>query len=272
MGYGMEELLPVVEKLVAKYTAGESTSVTYETAQQLMNAVLYCIHEMEREGNYLVAAPGGMSAQRAYETGLICVEKRAKASLALYHEILEVFDSYENRCLEDTLRGGMPEFFKWYDMRFAPQDTILALDYPVLRDLSGFTGIDRIYEFLICIGLEQKFLSVFPRNYVVEALCGYNNLYKEIIENLCEIVLLSVVLHHLAGKSSWEYGLTGEDFAKVRAVYLQGGRKEIKEQTGRIIEEFVHNYCGGEEGLLEYLSLSAENIAVRIETMRLCGL
>lgn len=43
MEYTMEELVPVVGKLAEKYTAYESTSITYEKAEQLMGAVLYCI-------------------------------------------------------------------------------------------------------------------------------------------------------------------------------------------------------------------------------------
>ena len=45
--YKMEELIPIVADLVKKYTGNESTSVTYEKAQQLMDAVIYCIKEYE---------------------------------------------------------------------------------------------------------------------------------------------------------------------------------------------------------------------------------
>lgn len=48
-GYEMEELLPLVARLAAKYTSGESTSVTYEAAGQLMEAVCYCIRENEKD-------------------------------------------------------------------------------------------------------------------------------------------------------------------------------------------------------------------------------
>ena len=47
--YEPEELLPLVARLAKKYTGGESTSVTYETAQYLMEAVLYCINECGAE-------------------------------------------------------------------------------------------------------------------------------------------------------------------------------------------------------------------------------
>lgn len=40
MNYEMEELLPIVGKLAGQYTSNESGSVTYETANQLMGAVI----------------------------------------------------------------------------------------------------------------------------------------------------------------------------------------------------------------------------------------
>ena len=45
MDYQMEELLPIVSELAQKYAGYESTSVTYEKAQSLMEAVLFCLNE-----------------------------------------------------------------------------------------------------------------------------------------------------------------------------------------------------------------------------------
>lgn len=77
---------------------------------------------------------------------------------------------YKHCGLYETFAKGIPEFFKWYDVKFAPQNTILTLDYPVLKDLSGETGIDRIYEYIKCLHLEQTFLRKFPEAYVMEML------------------------------------------------------------------------------------------------------
>ena len=43
MEYRLEELLPAAAGLTEKYTSKESSSITYETAQMLMEAVIYCI-------------------------------------------------------------------------------------------------------------------------------------------------------------------------------------------------------------------------------------
>ena len=46
--YSKEELLPVVAKLAERYMGYEHTSITYERAQMLMEAVIYCIKELEQ--------------------------------------------------------------------------------------------------------------------------------------------------------------------------------------------------------------------------------
>ena len=154
MEYEMEELITIVGRLAEKYNAHESTSMTYEKAEQLMEAILYCIHETEQFGDSFMVSAGTMPIQRMYEVGALYVEKKVKKALDLYNEMLPTFVYYGNRCLYDTFIKGMPEFFKWYDMRFEPQNTILTLDYPVMKDISGYTGIDKIYEFIVCIRLE----------------------------------------------------------------------------------------------------------------------
>lgn len=129
--YGMEELVPLVGKLADRYNGYEDTSVTYEKAQQLMGAVLYCIREAMWAGGNAMASREKVPAQQMYEAGLKAVEEKVKKALEIYNEMMPEFDSYGNRCLYDTFVKGLPEFFKWYDMRFYPQDTILTLDYPL---------------------------------------------------------------------------------------------------------------------------------------------
>ena len=204
-GVEIEELVSIVGELAGKYTGYESTSISYEKAQQLMEAVLYCIREAEQAGGETAVlqervsteqaggetavSARGISAKRLYETGASLVVEKTKRALALYNEILPEFDSYGNQFLYDTFVEGLPEFFRRYDCRFEPQDTILTLDYPVTGNLSGCTGIDRIYEYIVCIQEEQRFLKRFPREFVIGALKQYNRDYGETPDNICEIVL-----------------------------------------------------------------------------------
>lgn len=193
MRYGIEELIPIVGRLAERLTAFESSSISYGKAEQLLGAVCCCIHAAEQARANMPVPAEGLSAAQAYEIGAAAIREKARAAAALYNGIMETFQSYGNICLYDTLVKGMPEFFKRYDAEFAPQETILTLDYPVLRDLSAKTGIDRLYAFLECIRLEQGFLAEFPKGTVEEFLSQYGQCCgipaEELVENICEMVL-----------------------------------------------------------------------------------
>ena len=260
----MEELLPVTARLAEQYTSYESTSVTYERAQQLMEAVLYCIHEAEQSGNGIVTAEQ-KTAQYLYETGVSCVKRKTKEALELYNEISAEFNHYENHCLYDTFVEGLPEFFKWYDVKFCPQDTIITLDYPVLKDISGYTGIDKIYEFIRCIQMEQGFLSIFPEDFVLQVLFRYDKEYRELIDNICEIVLSWVAVYILAGKPLSEENLDGADHQIIQEIFETNKMEDICGQLGLKVSAMVEKYRPNSRGLTQYLLGSIRGIAVRLK-------
>lgn len=199
MQYSMEELVPIVAMLTDKYTGKESTSITYEKAQQFMNAVIYCINEWSRsqkassdnskkEQAALVESTQKPSAKRAYEFGYHMIIQKVKNALKLYNDIMSDFDSYGIRSLEDTMIKGIPEFFKWYDAQFEPQNTILTLDYPVPLDLSKVCGVDAIYRYLKLIKNEQEYLKQFSREEVIIKLSAYHPQYEDLFENITEMI------------------------------------------------------------------------------------
>lgn len=263
MNYEMEELLPVAAELAGKYTRGESTSITYEKAEQLMEAVLYCIRELEDGGpfpRHTAVSGERLPARQAYEMGRRLVEERVRAALALYHEILPDFKDYGNLCLRDTFLRGIPEFFKWYDVLFAPQDTILTLDYPVLPDLSGSCGIRRIEAFLQCIRLEQLFLGGFPEGQVRGALREYHSEYEELIENVCGIVYAGASSCVAAGKPFFRLDLAGEERGTLRQVLSGSGREAEKKQVRDETERIVRDYYRDNRLLLWYLEEALNNL------------
>lgn len=262
--YQMEELIPIVGKLAEKYTGIDSTSISYEKAEQLMEAVLYCIAKAEDKGPYALAAGGEVSAQELYRLGKANLEEKVKAVLKLYHDILPEFCSYGNPYLKETFLNGLPEFFRWYDVEFAPQNTLLTLDYPVLKDLSLYTGIDKIYEYLVCMKAEQAFLKVFPEDYVKGVLRQYYGEEFDMVDNICEILLLTVSGHILVKKGLMEE-LSEADYHKLRHRLREMDLAKAGEQLRAAIKKLVETYCEGTEEILEYLTGTFDNLAVRLK-------
>ncbi|MBD5460193.1 MAG: hypothetical protein HDR26_04520 [Lachnospiraceae bacterium] len=310
--YEMEQLLPIVGKLVEKYTSRENTSVTYETAEQLMEAVLYCIHEAETAGPAAPSpqnqdrfpdpacghaqpsaprpfasqppAAGALSAEQAYEAGAAAVREKVMTALRLYNEIIPEFFCYDSRCLYDTFVKGIPEFFKWYDIRFAPQDTIVTLDYPVLRNLSACSGIDKIYEYIQCIRLEQAFLTLFPEDQVIQILSESNEDYRDMAENLCEALLTHLAKSLLAGHDCWENDCCQKDdprendccqeddprkndCCRLRDTVTRTSLQDLRHLLRDRVAAFLRTHSGGSSisPLADYLSGAMDDIAARLK-------
>ena len=265
MDYEMEELVPIVGKLAEKYTSHESTSITYEKAEQLMGAVLYCIHELWESSGNAPSLNKKLSAQRAYEMGAAYVRDKTGKALDLYNRILPEFCHYENKCLYDTFVKGIPEFFKWYDVQFEPQNTILTLDYPILKDISKYTGIDKIFEFIKAIGLEQKFLKLFPAGYVINILSKDNRNWQESMDNICEIVFTHVIGHIMLGKSLTVIELKETDYFYMQEMFEQIALEDIKKHLEVTLEIYIKNYYENDRELLNYLSGAISGIVVRLK-------
>ena len=245
------ELVPIVAELARRYTANESTSLSYEKAQQLMEAVLYCIRETEQSGDCDLVLGKRILARNAYEQGYACVERKVHKALHSYHEILPKFVYYGNRCLYDTFIKGLPEFFKWYDVRFNPQ---------------AYSGIDRISAYIDCIRVEQVFLTSFPELYVMEVLSRYDSGYRTMIDNLCEIVFISMTGHMLAGIPLTKIQMTDAEYAKAADVLnvTEISILHEKQRDMMIVFEQKRGSVGAE--LWTYFAEPAKNILIRMKS------
>lgn len=74
--YSMEDLIPIVGKLAEEFTAKESSSVTYERARSLMEAVIYCMAHLKTGDNSITT--GRLPAIDAYQLGYDAVIQKVR--------------------------------------------------------------------------------------------------------------------------------------------------------------------------------------------------
>lgn len=262
--YSLEEVMPIVSELAWKYTGCDHTSVTYEKAQMLMEAVLYCIHEYERqESNALLVKH--ISAREAYEQGRAIVMDKLRRLQELYNQLIVDFKDYGSVCLRDTIRQGIPAFLDNYDFRFAPQETLLTLDYPILRDDTSISGISRVLSYVQCICLEQKFLKKINEHDIAETLRRYQRDYEHLIENICEIILQDMIGHMILDKPLQEEGLSREDLAVLKEILAGKTAEQVRAYALKALEQLVARYYDDDRDMLDYLSCGIPDIVIRIQ-------
>lgn len=274
MKYGITDLLPLVTELSEKYNGKATTSVTYETAQQLLGAVLYCLSEQENYGNSgrinqsgtekaCLADAETVTVREVYRRGYQLVLNRVEEARVLYNEIMEGFQSYGNRCYEETLCQGIPEFFKWYDARFRPQDHRITLDYPVRIPMEQFQGIDAVFAYLQCISAEQKFLGRLKKTYVSELLQSDSFDHREMIENVPYLVWKKFLAALLAGAPLRAVHLTEEDYERI-ASNVRAAAENLTECLEDHMNTVIEQHYGNDETLRKYFCGMAADIAAEL--------
>lgn len=265
MDYQMEELLPIVSELAQKYAGYESTSITYEKAQSLMEAVLFCLSEYNSSATDSLVQRD-ISVKEQYNIGAKLLFEKVEDIRKIFNEISFQFEDFGVKCLYDTVQKGIPQFLKWYDIKFCPQNTILTLDYPLLIDCSSFKGADAVYKYIRAIQTEQIFLGKFDRNYVMLVLEKYNSEYRDMIENLCSIVLTNIIGHIAIKKPFNDIDFLYEEYLQLSKIFAGKSIPDIENVVKDLIKKIVSQFYENDMDMLEYLCYETNNIAVRIYT------
>lgn len=264
MDYTLEELLPIVEKLTSRYTSNESTSVTYETANMLMEAVVYCIEETE-PGETAVLARHKLDAGSVYQQGYDMVIAKVYKAKQLYDNLLEDFYDYRCKNLYDTIIKGMPEFFLRYDPHFKPQDHLLTLDYPTIGAVNTLNGIDAIYQYLVNIKIENEFLRAYPNasieNLLEQNVPDYEDYY---FDNICLDVLLTSIGCIIAEKPVKWLILLPEDMRAIEEFFAGDNEEKAEIKISLLINKLIDKGINGDSSMKEYLYKTAAEFGTRI--------
>lgn len=263
-GYPLEELAAIVAELTPKYVGYEHSSITYEKAQMLMEGVLYCIQECMGQDSHALAEDK-LPAQKAYTLGQKIVSDKFQKLQLIYNKLIFDFKDYGLDCLKDTVAKGMPAFIENYDLKFTPQETLLTLDYPLLKKSVTSTGIDAVLEYLECIDLEQQFLQKFDDSYIREILCAYHTDYELLLENICHIVLQNIIGHLIVDKPLTCKGFSPDDFAYIENIFYQKSVAEIERFITKLVRLLTERYYDNDAALSNYLRCDIPDIAARIQ-------
>lgn len=264
--YSMEDLVPVVSWLSLKYTGKESSRVTYERAIQLMDAVRYCIRELEyKRINSFLYTVDLIPAKRAYAEGYQLVVLRINKAKKCYERIIDGFQSYGCKCYYHTVFDELPKFFAEYDPLFAPQKELVTLDYPLMRSNPKRSGIDKIDEYLEALELEQNFLKAFTTFRIQHLLQKQMPGYESVCQiNITEPVFLRALGSMIANEKVNDLSLTLADYDTIRNYFQSDSDAIVVAKLETLTEKLMHCINTSEEKMTEYFISCCKPLAKRI--------
>jgi hypothetical protein len=267
--YPMEEILELLSERVSKYTSNESSSVTYDTARQLMSSMLYCIeaadYDSSKKDDTALPVSKQINARKAFEIGLLKRKEKVVKAKLLYQKISNSFYFYQNRCYYDTIIKGMPIFFDRYDPEFNADNHILSLDYPLLYPIINYTGIDLIAEYLQRTLLEQNFLHKFSYSAVMNILNEYHPDHCELIVNICKLIFRNAIGCILLDKPIRDIVISNDEIIALKVKTKDKTLHELENILACALTQMIKSDFPSESALYNYLKQDISEFSIDLK-------
>lgn len=191
-------MMQMLGEEILYYTHGQSSSVSVETAQSLLESMLYCITAYLNTLPEPAAALTTRDLGELYQKGLDLINQYVKECETLLAEVKATRMQTDLIAYNNTVDSEIDELLQHYDPRFAAQNTtplsaMAIISYPLSKDDMSITGIVYIKNYLTQLKSENKFCAKYSKNHIRSLLLTHgikHHLdYRDMLINIPELIL-----------------------------------------------------------------------------------
>lgn len=254
-----------------KYTKGESSSVTVETAQELLSSLRYTLAVVMEETGMPYKRLLTEELPPLIRQGQTMLQDRLEKTKRLWAAVCQTAPDIRNGYYADTLRG-IGDYFKRYDLYFFAHLKPPCIDYPLLIAADeSLQGLDFTEQYLKRMLTENLFLRCFDSHEVRELLSAIDGDIEEAYLNLCEQPLINAMGLALLGKAARRLHIGDAEREEIRALL----QDKTREQRRRILRSAVLDLCGAlhitDERSRGYLTMYADSLLPRLDAALAAG-
>lgn len=254
------EILDLLKDLIIKFTQDKSSSVRAETAQHLLESLLYAIDaatiSFEDPADAVIRLKN-VGVKQMYAQGLDLVMACVGVSRFLYRNIKANKLSMGTHAYNLTIDEALAGFFDTYDPIFHAQDTMASIDYPLLFDDMSITGIFYIKQYLEKLGMENDFCRLCNPASATRLLQRYGQVYaidyRDTLLNLFEVMLTNAVFSVLVGNAPLELGVLPTQYELLRQRLIGASKEECAKLINESLEGIIRVLPVQPIGLADYI-------------------
>jgi len=254
------QIMLILKDLIMRYTRGESSSVTTDTAESLLNSILYCIDAYTLGCNSpeeAIKHLRTMHLKNIYAKGIERVAQWLEETKNLYKEIKKNKLDIPLESYNLTINEAIPLFFKKYGIVFDSHNTMASIDYPLVFDDMSIRGVLYIKNYLEHLRTETEFCKYFSTQDIEKVLNNFGRMirmdYKIELINIFELVFNNAVFSVLSGSngnglmiSKYHFDLLDK---KLKFLSSHG----IGRAIGKAVEKLINGLNINEPDILDYI-------------------
>lgn len=259
--------IQLLTKQTEQYTHGKSSSVKVETAQNILQSIIYSIGiylKSFRDADLSFAALKQKPLLEMYQHGKKLIEEQLDSAKELLDTVQKNCIVTDNVAYNDTIQNGLSIFFSAYDVDFTAHDTPGSIDYPLSSDNTELAGIEYIYNYLEKLFLENQFCQKFAEHDIQCLLQGYNEHYQDLLINIFELVLANALGCILANKNLLQLNIESLDRKNLykKLVHLPKEKLDLLLQDAST--KLCRDYNISDQSLQKYIYAAAMNLLPKL--------
>ncbi|WP_373484425.1 DUF6179 domain-containing protein [Acetobacterium sp.] len=186
------ECLKLLADCTERFTRGKSSSVRVEIAQGIMASNLFTI------GIYLKSLPDVDAAlfhienepiEKLYEYGYQVLKRKINVAHYFFNRVCKSKLKTANHAYNITIDQGFKPFFESYEINFHAHEIPSDIDYQLIHPVTDLAGVEFVIKYLENLYYENLFCSYFNADIIHEVMSGYDESYKNLLDNICAQVL-----------------------------------------------------------------------------------
>ena len=222
-----------------KYTKGESSSVTVETAQELLSSLRYTLAVVMEETGMPYKRLLTEELPPLIRQGQAILQDRLEKTKRLWAAVCQTAPDIRNGYYADTLRG-IGDYFKRYDLYFFAHQKPPCIDYPLLIAADeSLQGLNFTEQYLKHVLTENLFLRCFDSHEVRELLSAIDGDIEEAYLNLCEQPLTNAMGLALLGRDARRLRIGDAEREEIAALL----QDKTREQRGGFSAALFSTYA-----------------------------
>ncbi|WP_425446510.1 DUF6179 domain-containing protein [Dethiothermospora halolimnae] len=215
------EVSYILEKLIMRYTKGESTSVTVETTKKLLSSIMYSIDAYMMNYDDVEKSIIDLKTKdikEIYIKGVELVSLYYEKTMKDYRKIKRNKLNTKLEAYNATIYEAIPLFFRKYEIMFGAHNTMASIDYPLALPVDDIKirGVFYIKKYLEHLDIETEFCKHFREEDIEEILISFGrNIrmdYKIELINIFELVINNSIFSILSGGKGEEIAISSSQY------------------------------------------------------------
>jgi hypothetical protein len=270
VGAFQARLRQLLERRIAIYTMGDSTSVPKHVAVDLLRSVCFVLG-IDPDRPAIPERLLYVDLEDEFRRRLAEVERKVELAGELWREANAAMPAIPNTALHDTI-ASIGVFPTHYDFRSMAHEIPVVFDYPLCHPVPDrLLGVDYINEYLRRLLLEFDLLGRFTPNACARVLERASPDYVDLLVNLYEPVAANIIGRSIIGKDLTALEICEDERTQIARLLTPLSGTEL-DDTLRMTASTACDAMGVRaKASREYLRAFASELLPRIEVALSAG-